>query len=132
MIDLQRRRPSGVTAADYLEGVSSELGNDGKAMFGIVPAGRSFGFTGQDLSEFVRLCILRLLNAGGIPVKYADDGPLLWREQTQYGKTKSEIAYAIVAEWLASGGGDPSWGWLWFVNRDAFNSSRWQQSARPG
>lgn len=128
MINLQQRRPSGVTVAEYLEGVPSELGDDGKAMFAIVPAGRSFGFTGRDLSEFVRLCILRLLSAGGIPVKYAERGPLLWREQTQYGKTKEEIADAIVAEWLAAGGGDPPWGWLWFVNRNVLNSARTPQS----
>jgi hypothetical protein len=130
MINLQRRRPSGITAEEYLEGISSELGGDGKAMFAIVPAGRSFGFARENLIEFVRMCILRLLSAGGIPVKYAEDGPLLWREQTQYGKTQNETADAIVAEWLASGGGDPSWGWLWFVNRDAVNSSRRQQSKR--
>jgi hypothetical protein len=108
--------------------VSSELDDDGKAMFAIVPAGRSFGFTGRDLSEFVRLCILRLLSAGGMPVKYAESGPLLWREQMQYGQSKEEIADAIVAEWLAAGGGDPPWGWLWFVNRDVLNSARRSQS----
>lgn len=128
MIDLSRRSGVGDTVSEYFEGVSSELSNDGKAMFAIVPAGRSFGFVGADLREFVTQCILRLLNSGGVPVRYADSGPLLWREQTQYGKSKEEIADAIVAEWLASGGGDPPWGWLWFVNRDVLNSARRPQS----
>jgi hypothetical protein len=100
-------------------------------MWAIISAGKSFRFEGADLVEFVRRSVSRLLDAGGIPVRHADSGPLLWREQTQYGNTKEQIADAIVAEWLAAGGGDPPWGWLWFVNREVLDSARRPQSKQP-
>lgn len=128
MIDLERRSGLGDTVAEYLETLPYELDGDGEGLWAIVPAGKSFRFEGADLVEFVRRCVLRLLDVGAVPVRHAKDGPLLWQEQTQYGQSNEEIADAIVAEWLAAGGGDPPWGWLWFVNRDVLNSARRPQS----
>jgi len=122
MIDLGRRSGLGDTVTQYLETLPYELDGDGVGFWTIVPAGRSFRFEGADLAEFVRRSVLRLLDVEGLPVRYADDGPLQWQEQKQYGKTKEEIADAIVAEWLAAGGGDPPWSWLWFVTRDVLET----------
>jgi len=104
MIDLQRRGRSGDpddTAANYIETRPYDIDGDEAGFWGIVPWGRSFGFEGDDLAEFVRLCVLRLLDAGAVPVRHSSQGePMLWKEQTQYGTTKEQIADAIIAEWL--------------------------------
>jgi len=128
MIDPQRRGHSGHpddTAANYIETRPYDIDGDGAGFWGIVPWGRSFGFEGDDLAEFVRLCVLRLLDAGAVPARHSPKGePLLWKEQTQYGTTKDEIADAIIAEWLATGGGDPPWEYLWFVTREVLETDR--------
>ena len=36
--------------------------------------GRRFGFEGDELAEFVRLCVLRLLEAGAVPVRHSPQG----------------------------------------------------------
>jgi hypothetical protein len=114
MIDLQRRWPSGEaddTVADYIETRPYDIDGDGEALWRIIPTGRGFGFEGPELAEFVRLCVMRLLEAGAVPVRHGPhDAELQWKEQTQYGTKKEEIADAIIAEWLASGGGDPPLG----------------------
>jgi hypothetical protein len=124
MIDLVRRRSLGDTAAGFLETLPFYTDSDGESLWHIVPAGRSFGFEGPELSEFVRLCVLRLLEAGAVPVRHSEDGPLEWKEQTQYGTNHEEIADAIVAEWLAKGGGNPPWEYLWFVTRGVLETER--------
>ncbi|MFA5951347.1 MAG: hypothetical protein WC807_13790 [Hyphomicrobium sp.] len=127
MIDLLRRRQLGDSVSEFIDTIPYFLDSDGESLWHIVPGGRSFGFEGDDLTEFVRLCVLRLLNTGGIPVRHAEEGELNWTEQAQYGTTTDEIANAIVAEWLAKGGGDPKWDWLWFVTRRVLHTSRhWQ------
>lgn len=125
MIDLSRRRPLGDTAAEFLECLPYEIDGDGEALWRIVPMGRGFGFKGDELAEFVRLCVLRLLDSGAVPVRHGpDDADLEWEEQAQYGSSREEIADAIVAEWLAAGGGNPKWEYLWFVTRRVLETAR--------
>ena len=99
MIDLQRLGPSGDaddTVADYIETRPYDIDGDGEALWRIVPAGRGFGFEGSELAEFVRLCVMRLLEAGAVPVRHGpDDAELEWEEQTQYGATKEQMADLI-------------------------------------
>lgn len=126
-IDLQRSRSLGDTVEEYVSTIPYEVDGDGESLWKIVPGGRSFGFEGADLQEFVRLCIMSILKAGGVPVRHALTGDLEWREQTQFGSEPDTIANAILAEWQAAGGGDPPWEWLWFVTRRVLNTSRrWQ------
>jgi hypothetical protein len=116
MIDLHRRGAMGFTVAQFLEGLPSDTDNDGESLWSIVPTGRGFGFEGAELAEYVRLCVLRLLESGAVPVRHSAKGERLrWQEQMQYGSRPDEIADAIVSQWLATGGGDPPWGYLWFV-----------------
>lgn len=125
MIDLNRRSHMGYTAAEFLRDLPYETDGDGEALWRIVPQGRGFGFEGGELEEFVRKCVLRLLKSGAVPVRYNPKGvELRWKEQTQYGSSHDEIADAIVAEWLASGGGDPPWEYLWFVTREVLATDR--------
>lgn len=130
MIDMSRRRRLGDSVAEYLETLPYETDSDGECIWRIVPAGESFGFEGDDLTEFVRLSVLRLLESGAVPVRYADEGELEWREQTHYGKDQKEAADAIVAEWLDAGGGRQEWDYLWFVTPRVLKTSRRWQAGR--
>lgn len=125
MIDLNQRCPMGFTVAEYLEGLPSETDSDGEGLWAIVPTGQGFAFQDAELSEFVRLCVLRLLDSGAVPVRHGPkDADLEWEEQTQYGTAHEQIADAIIAEWLATGGGDPPWEYLWFVTRRVLETER--------
>ena len=117
MIDLNKKRLLGDSVAEYLVALPFAIDNDGEGLWEIVPGGRSFDFEGADLTEFVTFSVLSLLEAGGVPVRFSDTGPMRWLEQKQFGKDKNDIADAVVAEWLAAGGGNPPWEWLWFVTR---------------
>ena len=123
MIDVNRRHPGGFTLEKYLQSLPLEIDSDGEGLWAIVPKARGFGFEGVERAEYVRLCVLRLLEAGAVPVRHSSQGePMLWKEQTQYGTTHEEIADAIVAEWLATGGEDPPWEYLWFVTREVLET----------
>jgi hypothetical protein len=133
-IDLSKTSSFGDTVEDYVATIPYEADGDGEGLWGIVPAGRSFGYEGAELQEFVRLCILSILKAGGLPVRHAQTGPLEWEEQKQYGTEGDQIAGAIIAEWQAAGGGDPPWEWLYFVTQRVLaTSQRWQadQGSKP-
>jgi len=110
MIEMKRSRRGepGDTVSNYVETISYYIDSDGESLWRIVPGGRTFGFEGDELAEFVHLFVRRLLESGAVPVRPADEGPLNWVEQTQYGSSNEEIADAIVAEWLEAGGGDQS------------------------
>jgi hypothetical protein len=91
--------------------------NDPVGMWLIVPAGRyDFGLQGEVLVAFVRRTVLALLRAGAMPVT-RDDAPVGWRVLEEYGRNPDEIADAVIAEWLASGGGDPD-DKVWFARPD--------------
>lgn len=95
--------------ADRLQELDvAEVGpNDPVGLWLIVPAGRyDFRLQGEVLEAFVRRTLLALLRAGAMPVM-RDDTPAGWRVLEQYGTRPDEIADAVTAEWLASGGGNP-------------------------
>ncbi|MBX9861600.1 MAG: hypothetical protein K2Y42_02500 [Hyphomicrobium sp.] len=133
MIEMKRSRRDAPedTVSNYIETISYYIDSDGESLWRIVPGGRTFGFDGDELAEFVRLCVLRLLEAGAVAVRHADEGPLNWVEQTQYGSSNEEVADAIVAEWLEAGGGDPEWHWLWFVTRGVLETDRREPADIP-
>ena len=84
MIDLKRRSGMGDSAEEYLQTLPYETDSDGECIWRIVPAGESFGFEGEQLTEFVRLSVLRLLESGAIPVRYAEEGvDSLLRDKTR-------------------------------------------------
>ena len=114
----------GQTVTHYVETLPYFLDSDGVGLWVIVPAGKFFNFEGDDLIEFVRLCVRRLLDVGGVAVRHTPTGepPLLWVEQTHYGTEPGEIVEGVIAEWLAAGGKNPEWDWLWFVTRDVLET----------
>lgn len=84
-------------------------------MWEIVSDGRmGFELEGEALTDFVRRCIHVLLEAGAKPV-LGTNTPNVYELQTQYGRTNTEIADAVIREWLAQGAPTPApWTGLWF------------------
>jgi hypothetical protein len=70
---------------------------------------------GDDLTDFVRRCVLALLEHDAKPVMGGGGTEYDWLLQSQYGKANEEIANAVINEWLANGAGDPDPGGLWFA-----------------
>jgi hypothetical protein len=79
-------------------------------------ARQGFDLEGDALIEFIRRSIYALLDAGALPVRGAGIvGVEKWILQPQYGRTKQEIAEAVIAEWLRDGAPTPeTWTGLWF------------------
>lgn len=123
MIDLSRSH-SRYSARQYLQWLPNEIDGDGEWWFRIANAAQHLGYEREELQEFLRLCMLRLLDSGAVPVLFAAEGPLTWVEQINYGSTNEERAAAIVAEWVAKGSPRPEWDDLWFVTRRVLETSR--------
>ncbi|MDR0780157.1 MAG: hypothetical protein LBF16_05610 [Pseudomonadales bacterium] len=115
-LNLQTKDCFGQTAMEYIETVSGELPVDAVGLWQIVPAGRQgFCFSSSDLSEFVRMCVLALLEHGAKPVVGGGGTKYDWLLQPQYGESNENIANAVINEWLAAGAGDCDPGGLWFA-----------------
>jgi hypothetical protein len=111
-----RHKIFGHTIAEHIETVSDELPMDAVGLWQIVPAGRQgFGLKDSDLVEFVRSCIVALLEHGAKPVIGGGKTKNAWLLQPQYGESNLEIANAVITEWLAAGAGDCDPGGLWFA-----------------
>jgi hypothetical protein len=115
MIDHVRDKFSGWTVAEWLEAMPNELPRDAVGLWQIVPLNRhDFGLNDPDLIEFTRRALLAILHRGARPVRGANN-PERWVPILEYGDDPERIADAVIAEWLASGAGDPDMAGLWFA-----------------
>ena len=115
-LNLQATDRFGQTVREYIDTVAGELPIDAVGLWQIVPAGRQgFGLSGDDLTEFVHQCVLALLAQGATPVVGGGGTEYDWLLQPQYGETVSDIAEAVINEWLAAGAVDCNPGGLWFA-----------------
>lgn len=106
----------GQAMVEYINTVAGELPVDAVGMWQIIPAGRhGFGLGGDELTEFVRRCVLALLDAGAKPVVGGGGSDYDWLLQPQYGKSNEEILSAVINEWLISGATDCDPGGGWFL-----------------
>jgi hypothetical protein len=111
-----RHKLYGYTIAEHIRTISDELPVDAVGLWQIVPAGRQgFGLSGDDLTEFVRQCVLALLKHGAKPVVGGGGAKYDWLLQPQYGKLNENIVNSVVNEWLAAGATDCDPGGLWFA-----------------
>jgi hypothetical protein len=102
MMTEMKHKDYDLTMSEWVRLVPNELPRDAVGIFQIIPAGRDgFGLTGTNLADFLRRCVLALLDAGALPVRHSPGSGYNWTIQRQYGKIKDEIADAIVLEWLA-------------------------------
>ena len=111
-----RHKIHGHTIAEHIRLVPGELPVDAVGLWQIIPAGRiGFGLSGDELTEFVRLCVLALLERGAKPVVGGGGTKYAWIFQPHYGESNEEITDAVVSEWLAAGASDCDPGGLWFA-----------------
>jgi hypothetical protein len=111
-----RHKLYGHTIAEHIQTVPDELPVDAVGLWQIVPAGRyGFELSGDDLTEFVRRCVLALLGRGAKPVVGGGGTEYDWILEPKYGEADEEVANAVVREWLATGAGDADPGGLWFA-----------------
>jgi len=111
-----RDKNFGQTVIEYIQTVPGELPVDAVGLWQIVPAGREgFDLKGEDLAQFIRLCVFALLKHGAVPVTGGAGTEYDWLHEHRYGNTMDEIADAVVAEWMVSGAPDCDPGGLWFA-----------------
>lgn len=95
-----RHRRTNETISEALSNYSVELDIDAIGIWHIVPRGQdNFGLEGAALTNYVRLAITAILDAGGVPVRHVPESGYEWVLQKQYGSTRDEIVDAIVKEW---------------------------------
>jgi hypothetical protein len=111
-----RHKRYGHTMSEQIALFPGELPIDAVGLWQITPSGREdFGLEGAELVDFVRRSLYALIEAGAKPVIGGGGTDYYWIVQPQYGNSNSEIVENVIAEWLASGGGDPDPGGLWFA-----------------
>jgi hypothetical protein len=110
-----RHMVQGWTVAEWQNWLTGILGSHPVGFWLIVSEGRTyFRLLGENLTEFAHLAVLALLRSGATPLARIPSPPAGWTVVTHYGDTPENIADAVVAEWIASGCGDPDDSAVWF------------------
>ena len=101
--------------AGFLDGLRRAwLDDNGIGFNQHVPTGYNhFGLRGDELDLFLRLCILRILQEGGRPVRFVESAGD-WEFHDGYGDDPDRIADAMIGEWKKAGAPiQPEWNsWL--------------------
>jgi len=117
MTDEPRSKFSGRTASEWIALLPTDLDDIGVGMSAIIGAGRqSFGFEGNALVDFVRRSLYALVERGATPRHWGSPSDPQRDIPLHYGSdSNAEIVEGVIADWLASGGGDLEWGDFWFA-----------------
>lgn len=114
MTDDQMDPTSGISVIDWIEAVPTELDQDAIGLWQIVGMLKhGYKLSGEELTYYVRKCILLVLAEGAIPVVGDESGKRTWNPKEGCGSTPEEMADFIIDEWISSGL-DPYWGDVWF------------------
>ncbi len=107
-----RHKGYGTRIDEWIALGPNDLLDDGTGLWSIVGDGIvGFGLEGEELTEYVRFCLLTVLAAGARPVKPLDGDPdYRYEIDFSYGNEISEITDNLITAWLATGGGEPEWG----------------------
>ena len=112
-----RHNVTGTAISDWISALPNDIDDIGIGLTLVVMTGRhNFGLKGSELIEFVRRCIYALLERGGRPRHWGSISHPNRNVELHYGNdTHEEIVEGVIADWLASGGGDLEWGDFWFA-----------------
>ena len=69
-----------------------------------------YGLSGDDLVEFARRCLERLVAEGAIPVLHEGNDYCPFVPTLRYGRKPADIVENVLASWQAGGGGVTGWG----------------------
>ena len=109
MTDEPKHKIYGSSVNECISYTSSGLDDDvGVGLNGIIADGHlGFGLEGPALVDFVRRSLHTLVARGAKPRHWRLDGNI----PLHYGAdSPQEIVEGVIADWLASGGGDLEWG----------------------
>ena len=103
----------GISLSEWIVRLANELEDDIVFFSAIIPVGEdSFGLRGPELIEFVRRCLVALLNKGGrLRVGSGLDGR--WVQISQMKAENDTVADRIIETWQESSVA-PDWYELWF------------------
>jgi hypothetical protein len=98
----------GVRMSEWIAATPSELTDIGVGIAGIIHDGRyGFGLEGAALVDFVRRSLYTLVERGAKPRHWGKPGDPYRDIPLHYGNdSRREIVEGVIADWLASGGGD--------------------------
>lgn len=113
---------------EWIETYLRDLENDVVGLWAIVKELREgFLLSGDELQEFVRLTLVKILSSDAKPVVGVREGSSgYWQVTDRYGSSPDEISNAVVEEWIVSEK-DPDLDDLWFAKPREYN---WRPSGR--
>jgi hypothetical protein len=96
-----KHRASGITIAEFANGLPSELSRDAVGLWEIVRSARyGFGLDNESAQGFAEFCIARLLASGAVPLFGSrTEG---WVAATEYGADVDSICSRVVSKWKAA------------------------------
>jgi len=117
MSEDRRHKRYGTPMSEWIALTPSELSDIGVGLATIVQTGR-YGFEseGEELVDFVRRSLYALVERGAKPRHWGSPSDPQRDIPLHYGSdSNAEIVEGVIADWLASGGGDLEWGDFWFA-----------------
>ena len=94
----------------WIETSAAAIEDDHESLWRILAAAKGYGLDREETIEFARRCIGSLLDAGAVPVVFTGVDSPMFAPTDRFGTRNDEIVEAVVADWLANGGGDLDWG----------------------
>ncbi len=121
-----RHKRHGDRMSEWIALTPYGLNDIGVGLYGIIANGRyGFDLEGPALVDFVRRSLRTLVSRGAVPRHRGKPGSPDRNIPLHYGSdTPNEIVEGVIADWLASGGGDLEWGDFWFALPKTFKDSR--------
>ena len=113
----RRHNRYGSTISEWISTLPNDIDDIGIGLTLVVMTGRhNFELEGDELIDFVLRSIYALLESGGKPRHWGSPSDPNRNIPLHYGNdTNDEIVEGVIADWLASGGGDLEYGDFWFL-----------------
>ena len=104
-------RQTGMPILEWIEQIHTYI-EDYDVNLGLITAAgiSDFGLSGDDLVEFARRCLEKLMAVGAIPVLHEGTDYCPFVPTLRYGRKPADIIENVLASWQAGGGGVTGWG----------------------
>ena len=104
-------RQTGMPILEWIEQIHTYI-EDYDVNLGLIAAAgiSDFSLSGDDLVEFARRCLEKLMAVGAIPVLHEGNDYCPFVPTLRYGRKPEDIVENVLASWQAGGGGVTGWG----------------------
>lgn len=103
-------RTYGTPILEWIETMADAIEDDHVSLWGILAGAEGYYLDREETIEFARRCIGSLLDAGAVPVVITGMDSPMFAPTDRFGTQRDEIIEAVIADWLANGGGELDWG----------------------